>query len=114
MLSQNDYRDLINRKLRTLAAQLANVTDSAAIVELDQSRVGRLSRMDALQAQAMHTESLARAKSQMIALQHALKRLDTDEYGECVQCFEPLAPARLQLKPAVTLCITCAEKKEQS
>jgi len=114
MSNQNDYRDLINSKLSALAEQLADVTDSAAIVELDQSRVGRLSRMDALQAQAMHTESLARAKSQMVALQLALKRLDTDEFGECVQCFGPIAPARLQLNPAVTLCIACAEKKEQS
>lgn len=106
--------ELINHQLEELKAQLADVTGGAATVELDQSRVGRLSRMEALQAQAMHTESLARAKRQVIALQHAKRRIQNDEFGLCLRCDEDIAPARLRLDPSVTLCIGCAEKKEQS
>ena len=50
------FTDLINQQLNDLHSQLRDNLDSAAVVELDQSRVGRVSRMDALQAQAMHKE----------------------------------------------------------
>jgi len=106
------FRDLMHEQLRSLQTQLDDTTDSAATVELDQSRVGRLSRMDALQAQAMNTEALNRANRQKQALEHALQRLDTDEYGRCFSCDEEIAIKRLQHNPAATLCIKCAEKKE--
>jgi len=108
------YRELIEKQLQSLKTQLEDTTGGAATVELDQSRVGRLSRMDALQSQAMHTESLNRAQRQVAALQHALARLETDEFGLCGQCDEEIAEARLRHNPAAVLCIACAEKKEQS
>jgi len=113
MDESDSYMKLIDQRLDALQLQLDDVTGGAATVELDQSRVGRLSRMEALQAQAMHTESLARAKRQLIALQHAKRRIQNDEFGLCLQCDEDIASARLQLDPSVTLCITCAEKKER-
>jgi len=114
MQSKEYYRDLIGRQLQSLKLQLEDTTGGAATVELDQSRVGRLSRMDALQSQAMHTESLNRAQRQVTALQHALTRLESDEFGICAQCDEDIAEARLQHNPAAVLCIGCAEKREQA
>jgi len=107
------YRSLIEEQLQALNTQLEDITGGAATVELDQSRVGRLSRMDALQSQAMHTESLNRAQHQVAALQHALARLETDDFGLCGHCDEEIAEARLRHNPAAVLCIACAEKKEQ-
>jgi len=113
MHDKEHYRDTICRQLQSLKLQLEDSTGGAATVELDQSRVGRLSRMDALQSQAMHAESLNRAQRQVTALQHALNRLDSDDFGKCAQCDEDIAEARLQHNPAVVLCIGCAEKREQ-
>lgn len=97
-----------------LEVQLEDSTGGAATVELDQSRVGRLSRMDALQSQAMHTETLNRAQRQVSALKYALTRLDNDDFGLCASCDDMIADARLQHNPAAVLCINCAEKKESS
>ncbi len=86
---------------------------AAAVVELDQSKVGRLSRMDALQAQAMSQESGRRREEQLRAIAAALLRLDTGEYGDCRECEMPIAPKRLEFDPTTVLCIECASNLER-
>ena len=81
-------------------------------VELDQTRVGRLSRMDALQAQAMSKETGRRRRQKLLQIDAALQRVAEDEYGYCQECGEDIATARLEVDPTVLLCIDCAEAKE--
>lgn len=83
--------------------------DSRATVELDQTRVGRLSRMDALQGQAMAQETERRRKIELQRIDAALERLDTNEYGYCLTCGDEISVKRLELDPAVTVCIDCAK-----
>lgn len=85
---------------------------SAAIVELDQSKVGRLSRMDALQAQAMAKASEQRREATLRRIGTALERLDDGDYGLCVECEEPINPKRLEFDPTLLLCIHCASRSE--
>ncbi len=40
----------------------------------------------------------------------ALQSLDAGTYGACVRCGAPIAPARLQARPAVRTCIDCAAR----
>ncbi len=82
--------------------------EAAQTVELDQSRVGRLSRMDALQAQAMSIESGRRRNIKMQRIDAALKRIDKDEFGLCIKCEEEINPRRLEVDPTAPLCIDCA------
>ncbi|MDH3767677.1 MAG: TraR/DksA family transcriptional regulator [Gammaproteobacteria bacterium] len=86
--------------------------EAAATVELDQSRVGRLSRMDAMQAQAMSVESRSRRQLKLRQIEAALQRMAGEDYGECLSCGEEIASARIEYDPAVTLCIECASKSE--
>jgi len=79
-----------------------------APVELDQTSIGRLSRMDAMQQQAMALATTARRKVQKQRLMNALKRLDEGWYGECAECGDDIARARLDHDPAAHLCISCA------
>ncbi|HJM51751.1 MAG TPA: TraR/DksA C4-type zinc finger protein [Alphaproteobacteria bacterium] len=89
--------------------EIAAASDAArAPVELDQSRVGRLSRMDALQVQAMSLETDRRRGQEIRRIDAALARLAADEFGDCLRCGEEIEPARLELDPAVPLCIDCA------
>ena len=81
-----------------------------APVELDQTRVGRLSRMDAIQVQAMAQEAQRRRRIELQRLDAALDRLAKDEFGECLSCGELIASRRLELDPAATLCIECARR----
>ena len=86
--------------------------EAAATVKLDQSRVGRLSRMDALQAQAMSVEGKRRRQIKLRQIEAALQRLDADDYGGCLTCGEAIAAGRIEHDPAATLCIDCAIKSE--
>ncbi len=95
--------------LRTLQAQGA---EAAATVELDQQRVGRLSRMDAMQAQAMAKETVRRREIEDKRITAALARIDAGEYGHCLRCDEPIPRARLEIDPAATLCVGCASKRQ--
>lgn len=101
------------QRLEALRADLdvgeAGRREAAGTVELDQTRQGRLSRMDALQMQAM-----ARAEQQRVELQRkriaaALQRIERGVFGDCARCGEPIAPARLEVDPAAPLCTGCAE-----
>lgn len=82
------------------------------VVELDQARVGRLSRMDALQAQAMSRETGRRRRQHLVEIDAALARIESGEYGDCFECGELIHPGRLAADPAVRLCISCAEALE--
>jgi len=88
--------------------------ESAAVVELDQSKVGRLSRMDAMQAQAMAKASSQRRKVALKQITAALKRLDEGDFGLCLKCEAPINPKRLDFDPTATLCIDCASAAESS
>ena len=78
-----------------------------APVELDQQSVGRLSRMDAIQQQSMDLARDERRKARLAVLAAALNRLDEDEFGYCLACGEDISRQRLEIDPAVTLCVDC-------
>lgn len=110
----NALRDKL-LKLRAELQELAAMGDeSAAVVELDQTKVGRLSRMDAMQAQAMALASEQRREQTLRRIDAALKRIEDDEYGYCLQCDELINPKRLEFDPTVTLCIECASRAEET
>jgi len=110
-MSEN-WRD----KLIALRTELENTAatsdESAAVVELDQSKVGRLSRMDAMQAQAMAQASKNRRQVRLKKIAAALQRIDDGDYGQCYECDEPINPKRLEFDPTATYCIDCASKVE--
>lgn len=84
----------------------------ADTVELDQQRQGRLSRMDALGAQAMTRATQRRRRETLQRVHKALARIDSGDYGLCTECDDEIAPHRLEFDPAALMCITCAGKAE--
>lgn len=82
--------------------------EAQSTVMLDQQSVGRLSRMDAIQQQAMaQAQDRARHK-EGIMIEAALTRITDGEYGYCAECGEEISHKRLELSPAAPLCIRCA------
>jgi len=79
-------------------------------VELDQSQIGRLSRLDSIQVQEMSLEQERRRETEITRIDAALKRIDGGDYGLCVSCGDDIAPERLENNPAVPTCIDCARK----
>lgn len=82
-----------------------------APVSLDQESVGRLSRMDAIQVQAMALAAERRRQAEKDRIAAALRRLDEGDFGWCTACGEEIAEGRLEHDPSAALCISCASGK---
>ena len=81
-------------------------------VELDQTKVGRISRMDAMQAQQMALDTSRRRQLQLVKIEGALQRIKSGDYGYCLNCDEEIDIRRLRIDPGNTYCIACAEKMD--
>jgi len=112
MNTENHRNQLLALKKELQRAQETG-DQAERTVELDQTRVGRLSRMDALQAQAMSVETGRRRRQKLLQIAAALKRIDDNDFGYCEECGEDIAPARLEVDPTVLFCINCASAKER-
>jgi DnaK suppressor protein len=95
-----------------LRTQLAEGAEAAAPVELDQTRVGRLSRMDAMQMQAQQKAERERHQLQLSKVVVALQKFATQDYGYCQQCDEDIGYPRLKARPEASLCIRCQSANE--
>lgn len=76
-------------------------------VELDSNRVGRLSRMDAMQGQQMAQAAERRRRMKLQQVEGALRRLAEGHYGQCFVCEEAIALERLRFDPTLTRCVDC-------
>ena len=102
------FRDLIRARLAELENEEALGREGQAVVELDQQAVGRLSRMDALQNQAMAKAGKARRGVETERLRAALARIEAGEFGYCEDCGEFIGTGRLDVDPCVLRCVSCA------
>ncbi|MEA1943346.1 MAG: TraR/DksA C4-type zinc finger protein [Pseudomonadota bacterium] len=104
--------DAARQRLLALKAELLDLSQSAhedrKPVELDQQSVGRLSRQDSLQVQAMAKAAEARRAQEIRRIDAALQRVEDDEYGWCAECGEAIEEKRLELDPAAPRCAGCA------
>ena len=107
-MDPSSYRSRIEAEVSELRDLSTVSKEGRAPVELDQQSVGRLSRMDAMRQQSMDIAREDRRQARLQVLVAALGRLDEDEYGYCLRCGEDIPVARLDVDPAVSLCVGCA------
>jgi len=107
------FRKLLQQQRQDILEVLDSGKSAAGTVKLDQTSVGRLSRMDAMQSQAMLQEAARRREQLLRDISAALRKIDSGEYGFCEECGEEIAEKRLQFNPVVLYCIDCSSKLEQ-
>lgn len=107
-MSEKHWRDRLLQELADLDGDDEAGSDDRRTVELDQQSVGRLSRMDALQRQAMAQATQRRRAARRQRIMAALERIDEGEFGFCVDCGEAIPHGRITLDPTVTQCVDCA------
>lgn len=106
------------RYRRLLEEQLAGLEDAHRSHEeqIDGSRTtedftgpDRAADLETLEVDAAVAVSEQRLAGK---IRHALDRIDRGVYGLCESCGEAIAPARLDAKPSVSLCLHCQERHE--
>ena len=104
------------KRLLAMRDELSEISDISAEarkpVELDQTMVGRLSRMDALQGQAMQLETERRREIERQRIAAALERIADGDFGFCTMCGEDIELKRLEYDPSVPNCIDCQRAQD--
>ncbi len=123
--SMEDPVDPTEAQLRELHALLLALRESlteliaasksgAQPVALDQSSVGRLSRMDAIQAQQIAKASRQSHELRLKLVVQALRKFERQEYGYCGGCEEPIGYPRLRARPEAAFCVRCQGATERA
>lgn len=103
-----DLRSELERALSRLERSMKTTRRSALPVKLDQTSVGRLSRMDAIQNQSLTQGLQEREQRKAAMLIEALERLEAGTYGLCTGCGEGIRFERLLVFPEAFTCSRCA------
>ncbi len=110
-MSDDEARAALHARLAELDEQDALSSEGRAPVTLQQDSVGRLSRIDAMQQQAMAQAEERRRAAERVRIRSALVRIDEGEWGWCLTCGEEIAAGRLERDPAATQCLSCADRR---
>jgi len=110
-----DEKETLKRHIRdridTVTLDISAFKEGAAPVSPD-SAIGRLTRMEAINSKSINEAALRKSRTRLARLEKALRDIDTDDFGLCQWCEEPIAFARLMAMPEAVLCIACAARQE--
>jgi len=106
-------RSLLAFRLNDLRAEV----HAAELARTGQDANGEVTDRKDAAAQAMVTD-IDEAEdrlhlAEMTEIEHALHRMDTATYGDCVDCGEPIPLARLLVQPAALRCTSCQAAGER-
>lgn len=100
------------KRLETKRAELETLSviskQARETVQLDQQAVGRLSRMDAMQQQAMAEAQERTRQFDLQRIEQAFRRIRDEDYGYCPICDEEIPDGRLAIDPMAERCVNCA------
>lgn len=108
---QELYGDLLGLRAE-LKQLLDDSRESSKAVDLDQP-IGRLSRMDALQQQAMAKANRVGTQRRVKLIEAAMMAIKQERYGECRRCEEPIGYPRLKARPETPFCLECQGQIEE-
>ena len=104
--------EIAEQRLEAKRAELENLSEISKeardTVELDQQAVGRLSRMDAMQQQAMAEAQERTRQLDLQRIEMAYRRIKDGDYGYCTECDDEIPDGRLAIDPMAERCVKCA------
>ncbi len=104
-------QQLLSQRDSLMASQELGQSATDTVI-LDQSSVGRVSRVDAMQSQSMAIETTRLRQQQLRQIVTALALIESGDYGFCAGCDNEIDPKRLAIDPSVTYCVPCASRVE--
>ena len=102
-----DIELIIKNELNKILKAIKMIETKPKIIELDQQLIGRLSRIDSIMDKEMSTAKLERQKQRLKQLEEALKKLEKEDFGVCIDCGEDIEFKRIKSNPVVKKCFDC-------
>jgi DnaK suppressor protein len=97
----------LHRALDKLERSMRTTEEALRPVKLDQTAVGRLSRIDSLQNQGLTRNLKEREEAKLGQVVSALRRMEEGTYGLCIQCSAEIPFERLLVFPETPICTRC-------
>lgn len=104
-----EMRAQLSTRLLEIRATLGHLEGATAPVSPDNA-IGRLTRLDAMQATALRQALARNHEVELGQLERALEAIDAGTYGICRRCGEEIAEARLRARPQAFLCLACTSE----
>ena len=104
-------RQHIRERIAAVTGDIAAFKAGSAPVSPDNA-IGRLTRMEAINSKSINEAALRKARTTRTLLEKALRAIDSEDFGLCRDCEEPIAFARLMAMPEAALCVACAARHE--
>ena len=108
----NRFKTLLLQQRDTLMASQQLGQSATETLALDQSSVGRVSRIDAIQSQSMTIETTRLRQQQLRQITTAIAMIESGDYGFCTECHAEIDVKRLSIDPAAMQCVPCASRLE--
>lgn len=97
----------LDRAVRKLERSMRTTEEALRPVTLDQSAVGRLSRIDSLQNQGLTRNLQEREQAKLGQVITAYQRIEAGTYGLCTECGGQIPFDRLDVFPETPTCAAC-------
>lgn len=113
-MNQQEKRRIKDRIYQEIAQTEQDIARLKAIntpVSPDNA-IGRISRMEAINARAISNSALLQAQARLRGLKSARANLHEPEFGSCIECGELIPAERILLLPHVKMCVSCTEQYE--
>lgn len=101
-------KEALGRALSKLERSMRTTAEALKPVKLDQTAVGRLSRIDTLQNQGLTRNLRDREQAKLGQIATAFQRMEAGTYGVCVECGAAIPFARLEVFPETPTCTSCS------
>lgn len=104
---QARYRPVLESMAAEVRRRLAAEEGSQPVAP--DRAIGRLTRIDAMQAQQLALAIRRRQQQRLQRIEHALELIRRGEYGVCTRCGQDIDVARLDVAPDTFLCMPCTD-----
>ena len=103
------FRELLSDLDREIRVELDRESAADRGIAPDNA-IGRLTRMEAIQAQSISNAGKSRQGKRLLMIKSALEAIDNGSYGTCVSCRDTIPAGRLEIRPESRLCVQCASR----
>ena len=107
-VEKEELKISIQKKIKSTLASIADYKDMTQPVAPDVA-IGRISRMDAINNKSVMEAALREAELKLNRLNEALEKIDSPEFGVCINCKKHIPFNRLKAMPDANRCMDCAK-----
>jgi len=108
---RNQIKSKIIEDLEFLQKEIESLQEKTKPITPDVS-LGRLTRLEMIGEQQVNVHALREAQIRKNKLEYALRKVDGETYGLCVECEDEILFERLMILPESSLCMECATSKD--